>query len=81
MQSLEPIQSSVQWVALPEAVFLWINQLGQETNHTSPFSPEVKNEQNYTSMFPHVFIVWYLVKYKRNLTFTFYVIQRSFSEF
>jgi hypothetical protein len=69
--ALGPTQTPIQWVlGAPSPGVKWI---GCETDHSPPYSVEVKNEWSYTST-PHVFMVWYLISTKDNFIFTSKVI-------
>jgi hypothetical protein len=59
------IQPPVQWVM--EAFSLGVKQLGCEADISPPFSDEVKNAWNYTSIFPYIFMVWHSLMHKETL--------------
>jgi hypothetical protein len=46
-----------------------IRELGHETGHSLPSSAEVKNVWSYTSIHPYIFMAWFLVKHRDNLTY------------
>jgi len=45
----------------------------READHSPPYSDEVKNAWNYTSTLQCVFIAWYLVKHKDNITHNIFI--------
>jgi len=54
-----------------------VKWLGHEADHSPQFSTEVKNVYSYTAIPPYAFMVWCLVKYRDNFTFTFMPEQNS----
>jgi hypothetical protein len=47
---------------------LGVKWLGHEADHSCPHSGEVKNEWNYTSTSPYIFMAWCLFKDRNNFT-------------
>jgi hypothetical protein len=59
---------------VPRALFPTIRQLGREaTSPHPPPSARVTNAWNYTYIPPCVFMVWWLIRYRDNTGFTFYL--------
>jgi hypothetical protein len=77
---LRPIQPPIQLV--PRDITPGIKLPGSETDHSLPYSAEVKNAWSYTStpqytfmtwcLTGYVFTAWCFVKYKDNFTFHLY---------
>jgi hypothetical protein len=53
-QALRPIQPPIQWV--PGAVYLEVEQLGHEADHSPPNSANIKKMWIYTSTPPYTFM-------------------------
>jgi hypothetical protein len=58
-KTLGPTQLSIQWVT--QALSLGVKQAGQETGHSPPSGPKVKNAWNYISTPPYVFVALHLI--------------------
>jgi hypothetical protein len=56
---------------LPGALSPGMKRPGRETNHSPPYSTEVKNTWSYNFSPPYVYIAWCLVEYERQLYFYF----------
>jgi len=58
--ALEPNQPPIERV--PEALSLGVKRPGLKTDHSSPYSVEVKNSRKYTSTPQYAFMAWCSVK-------------------
>jgi hypothetical protein len=56
-----PTQPSTQWV--PEYLITGLKRPRREADHTPPSSAGVKDALNYTSIPPHIFMSWCLIKH------------------
>jgi hypothetical protein len=63
--ALGPTQLPIQWV--PGTLSLGVKLSGRETEHSPPYSDEVKNAWSYTSTLQYAFMVWCSVKAQRQL--------------
>jgi hypothetical protein len=73
--TLGPTQPPIQWV--PGALSLGLKRPGRETDHSFPFSAEVKSAWSYTSTIPFVFVAWCLVKYRGQLSWAYSLLIRG----
>jgi hypothetical protein len=69
--ALGPSQPPIQWV--PGNILRGIKRSGREADHSSLPSTEVKNVWSYTSTPTHLFMAWYLIKHRDNVTFLLYM--------
>jgi hypothetical protein len=67
--ALEPTQPLIQWVT--GALSLEVKWPGRESDHSPPFSVEVKNAWRYTSTPQYAFMAWCSVKKENRNNFTF----------
>jgi len=63
-----PTWSPIQWVL--GALFLGVNQLGHEVDHSPTSSTKVKNAWIYTSTPQYIFIARHLVKHRKQNPFS-----------
>jgi len=59
------IQPPIQYV--PGYFTPGVKRLGREADHSHPSSTEIKNEWNYNSTPPYVFMAWCLIKQETSL--------------
>jgi hypothetical protein len=56
--AMGPTQPPIQWA--PGALFSGLKWPGSETDHSPPFSDDVKNARSYTFTPPYAFMGWCL---------------------
>jgi hypothetical protein len=65
--ALGPTRPPILWI--PGALSLGVKRPERETDHSPPFSAEVKYAWSYASTPQYVFIAWCLDKHRDNFTF------------